>query len=142
MVKKTLSLMLILMLAFTITSCSDSSESQVEQGENGTFYSEEEEGATIDIVEADSSKFVGAWTCTSEKAEYLYGDIELTVNSDNTWSGIITDENLEGTWELDGDKMHMNSELFSFDLAYSNTGNLLMIETQSDGDIVTVLTAK
>jgi hypothetical protein len=36
----------------------------------------------------------------------------------------------------------MNNDLFSFDLAFSSGGNLVMIDTDSEDPIYTVLTKK
>ncbi len=105
-------------------------------------YEDEDEESTLNKVKKDIKKFYGTWVAKSGKAEYLYGSVEITVNEDGTWSGIITDEQLGGKYEEDGDTLHMNDDLFSFDLAFSSSGSLVMIE-DNDGELIkTVLTKK
>ena len=109
---------------------------------NGIAFDEESDGAVVETVEKDVSDFFGEWEATSDQGLYLYGSIDITVNEDGTWDGEITEEPLSGTWEDQGDHIHMNNEIFSFDLAFSNSGNLVLIDTDSDDVIYTVLTRK
>ncbi|MBR3124358.1 MAG: hypothetical protein IKF42_02875 [Mogibacterium sp.] len=165
MKKKYISLLLIFMLAFVMfTACSKKSDETanapsgevyesaeglvdeegnlVEPETNGISFAEEDENAKIKIVEKDPSEFYGSWTATSDKAIYLYGNIDITVNPDGTWTGDITGEKLGGKWEQVGDHLHMEDPLFSFDLAYEASGKLLLVETGDDGNFNTVLTKK
>lgn len=108
----------------------------------GITFAEEEDGAEIKKIKTDPSKFFGTWEATSDKAAYLYGNVDLTVKEDGTWNADITGDKLEGKWEEKGDYLHLSSDVFSFDLAYETSGKLMMIETTSDGVIYSVLTKK
>ena len=96
----------------------------------------------VEKVEKEASDFFGEWEATSDQGHYLYGSVDITVKEDGTWEGAITGEPLNGTWEDKGDHLHMNNDLFSFDLAFSSGGNLVMIDTDSEDPIYTVLTKK
>ena len=121
---------------------SDDFELEEREEGNGIAFDEEGDGASVETVKKDVSDFYGEWEATSDQAHYLYGSIDITVKEDGTWEGEITEEPLNGTWEDMGDHLHMNNDIFSFDLAYSNGGNLMMIDTDSDDVIYTVLTKK
>lgn len=161
---KIISLLMVFMMVFTVMSaCSKDEESGskpsgevyesaeglvdengeiVEQETNGISFEQEDEGAEIVLVETDPSKFFGSWTATSDKAIYLYGNIDITVNENGTWTGDITGEKLGGKWEQVGDRLHMDDDLFSFDLAFESSGELLLIETGDDYTFNTVMTRK
>lgn len=117
----------------------------IEREGNDISFEEEGEGAVIEKVESDASAYFGEWEATSDMALYLYGSIEITVKEDGTWEGKITGEPLGGTWEDMGDHLHMNdtlAELFDFDLAFDKGGHLILIDTDNDDEIYTVLTKK
>ena len=109
---------------------------------NGIFFDEEAEDAKLKMVKADPSEFVGSWEATSDHAVYFYGNIDITIKADGTWTGNITEEDCTGTWEEQGDHLHMTSELFSFDLGFEESGKLIMTETGEDYVLNTVLTKK
>lgn len=116
-----------------------------DQEGTGIFFEEEADGAVIEKVARDSSDFVGSWEATSDFAQSMYGSVEVNVLKDGTWDARITGEPIGGTWENKGDYLHMNdtkAELFSFDLAFDKQGNLIMIDSDSDDPINTVLTRK
>ena len=120
----------------------DENGDPVERETEGIVFDEEDDEAELEYVQRDPSDFIGEWTATSDKATYLYGNIDITVNADGTWSGDITGEQLGGKWEQEGDRLHMNDELFSFDLAFESSGKLILIETGEDANFNTVLTKK
>ena len=109
---------------------------------NGIAFDQEEENAKLAFIERDPSAFYGSWTATSDKAIYLYGNIDITVKQDGTWTGNITGEKLGGKWEQVGDRLHMDNDLFSFDLAFESSGELILIETGDDYSFNTVMTKK
>ena len=110
---------------------------------NGIFFEEEVEDAELNMVASDVSAYVGTWEATSDQALYFYGNIDLTVNSDGTWTGNFTEEDFEGTWEDMGDHLHMEStRLLKFDLAFEDSGKLILIETGDDYVLKSVLTKK
>ena len=113
----------------------------VEKESNGIFYEEAGEGAPLSFVEADPSRFYGKWTATSDQALYMYGNVDLVVNSNGTWTANITDEKLGGPWKMVDDHMHMEDDMFSFDLSFEESGKLIMREDLGDGgELRTVLT--
>ena len=114
----------------------------VEQEGNGIVFDQEEDDAKLAFIERDPSDFYGSWTATSDKAIYLYGNIDITVKQDGTWTGNITGEKLGGKWEQVGDRLHMDNDLFSFDLAFESSGELILIETGDDYSFSTVMTNK
>lgn len=133
-------------------SASDDVEKQVEEltedeltempeGED-TVYPEEVEGAVIEKVESEPAKYVGEWEGKSFNAVQLYGNLEITVNKNGTWSANITGDELSGKWEDKGDHLHMTSDQFSFDLAFDKQGTLVMFEGEGDDALHTVLEKK
>ena len=120
----------------------DEEDQFTEDDIKGISFSEEDDEAVINRAKSDPSKYYGRWVATSDKATYLYGNVDLTVNEDGTWHGDITGEKLKGKWKDYGDHLHMNNSLFSFDLTFDKSGKLIMVETNSDGAINTVLTRK
>lgn len=114
----------------------------VEQEGNGIVFDQEEDDAKLAFIERNPSDFYGSWTATSDKAIYLYGNIDITVKQDGTWTGNITGEKLGGKWEQVGDRLHMDNDLFSFDLAFESSGELILIETGDDYSFNTVMTKK
>ena len=109
---------------------------------NGIVFDEEYEDATINLVKAEPSEFYGSWEATSDRAAYLYGSFDITVNEDGTWQATVSDENLGGTWEAEDDHLHMDNEIFSFDLSFEESGKLLLVETGNEDVFYTVLTKK
>lgn len=148
-------LLAMMLIVMTFASCSkketpadESTDQTTEQVEDldeeysDVYYEEEDDEASIEKVDSAVDKFYGTWVAKSGRAEFLYGGVELTVKKDGTWTGIITEEDFSGTWKKNDGGIHMNNADFSFDLAFSSTGKLVMIESNEDGDITTVLTKK
>lgn len=123
----------------------DPDEALIDKEGNGIAFEEEDDEAVLEKVNADVSDYFGEWEATSDMAQYLYGNVDITVKDDGTWEADITEEALGGTWEDKGDHLHMNDTkagLFSFDLAFEKGGKLIMIDTDSDDEVHTVLTKK
>ncbi|MBQ6388063.1 MAG: hypothetical protein IJH90_00340 [Mogibacterium sp.] len=97
-------------------------------------YEDEAEDGEIEKVKTDISKFVGTWEAKSAKAKYLYGNVDLTVNANGTWTADITGEQLGGKWYDKGDYLWLedSNEIFSFGIAYNKSGNLIMMEQVDD----------
>lgn len=113
----------------------------IEKETNGIFYEEEGEGAPLSFVKSDPSRFYGKWTATSDQALYMYGNVDLIISSNGTWTANITDEKLGGQWNMVDDHMHMDNDMFSFDLSFEESGKLIMREDLGDGEeLRTVLT--
>lgn len=115
-----------------------------EKETNDIRFEQEMEGAEINRTMVDPSKFTGKWEATSDQAIFFYGNVDLVVNSNGSWTADITEEKLGGTWKEAGDHIHLDdtSRLdFDFDLSFDKTGALIMTETADDGtEINTVLT--
>ena len=114
---------------------------EMPEGED-TVYPEEVDGAVIEKVKTDPSKYVGTWEGKSYHAVELYGNIEVTVNSNGTWTANITEDNLKGKWTDKGDHLHMESDVFTFDLAFDKEGSMVLIEGEGDDALYTVLEKK
>ena len=166
MKRKYISVLLIFMMLFTMLSaCSknddedstaapegevyesaeglvDENGELVEQESNGISFEQEDDEARLAFVKRDPPDFYGSWTATSDKAIYLYGNIDITVNENGTWTGNITGEKLGGKWEQVDDHLHMDNDLFSFDLSFESSGELILIETGEDYTFNTVMTRK
>jgi hypothetical protein len=110
--------------------------------ENGVAYDEEQEGAQIQNAPSTIAMYIGSWTATSDMAQFLYGNVDLTIKEDGTWKGNITGDDIGGKWVQQGNQLHMQSKVFDFDLAFSTSGKLIMTEKNPDGDIHTVLVRK
>ena len=109
---------------------------------SGIEFDEEADGAEISFADAEESKFYGSWKATSDQAIYLYGNVDITINEDKTWTGTIVDEDMKGTWEYDGQSMKLSSEFFNVTLSFTPDGTLVMQEDR-EGDeeyLNTVLT--
>lgn len=123
---------------------------EVEDGEDLTempegedvVYPEEVDGAKIMKVETESAKYFGTWEGKSFHAVQLYGNLEIKVKADGTWTANITDEKIRGSWKNEGDHLHMKSDVFSFDLAFDREGSLVMIEGEGEDELHTVLEKK
>lgn len=111
---------------------------EMPEGED-VVYPEEVDGAKIQKVETDSSKYVGTWEGKSFHAVQLYGNLKIKVKSNGTWTANITGEDIKGTWSDEGDHLHMSSDVFSFDLAFDKQGNLVMFEGEGEDELHTVL---
>lgn len=117
--------------------------------ENGIVFDEEEEDAEIVKVDKPAEDFVGSWSATSDMSAYLYGNIDVTIKDDGTWSGNITEEDVSGTWTKEGTDLHLVSDDGDIDLlfAFTENGTLIMQRDLSDeGEeseyVNTVLTKK
>lgn len=118
-----------------------------EDYDNGIYFDEEGEFAEINTEKVSQENFYGSWTATSGKAMYLFGNFDITIKSDGSWSGNIADEPLKGKWVQNGDGLSLTSELFDFDLAFTKEGALVMKHVPDDDyeesdPIIIVLTKK
>ena len=113
--------------------------------DNGIYFDEEEEDAVIETKKADVLDFTGSWEATSGQSAYMYGNVDLKINANGTWTGNISEEPLNGKWKKDGDTLLLSSEIFNCTLQFSKDGNLLMQEVYEDSDeeaVIVVLTKK
>lgn len=122
----------------TMDSEEEEDMAEMPEGE-AVVYPEEEDGAKIQKVEADSAQFIGTWEGKSFNAVQLYGNLKIKVKANGTWTANITGDELKGTWKNEGDHLHMTSDAFEFDLAFDRQGNLVMIEGEGEDELHTVL---
>ena len=111
---------------------------------NGIVFEEEQDGAEIQYKDEDYSKFVGEWTATSDISNQLYGNVDITINDDHTWSGNITDDEYSGKCVEADNGLDIKVRSFDFNLAFDENGTLILTRYGKDGssDIHTVLTRK
>ena len=107
--------------------------------EDDPTYNNEGEDATYKEVKAKEDDFIGKWEAASDKAAYLYGNINLQINKGGTWKGNITDEDFNGTWKYNGTGITINSEIFNADLFFTDDG-VLNIRDQDYPEDILVLT--
>lgn len=114
----------IMLFSFAACGSSDSDNASTE----ATQPSSKSDGVVK--VDVPTKDFFGTWTADSEKAEYLYGSLEITINEDGTWKGDITGEKLHGTWEELDYGVHLFDEVLEWesDLFYTANDNFVLSE--------------
>ena len=122
-------------------------EETAEYLDNGIVFEEEDEDAELSFKEAAETDFLGSWEATSGNAIYKYGNVDLNIEENGKWTGNVADEDLTGTWKIDGNSMVLESELFGARLSFTEDGKLIMQEDREGEDnpenyINTVLTKK
>ena len=154
MKRSLLSLIVVLILVVSsccFSSCSKSEPSpEAEQLEsemqesytNDDFenpaYDNEQEGAVVQEKASDVDTFIGNWDARSDRAKYLYGNINLSIREDGTWKGNITDEDFSGKWEYNGTGITLSSEIINCDLFQATDGSI-MFKDHDDPDVLLVL---
>ena len=103
-------------------------------------YMNEQDGAELVTVSRPEEDFVGKWAAGSDYAEYLYGEVVLTIKKDRTWSGTITGEKFSGAWAPTGDKITIQDTegVIVWDLFFVKDGNLVFQNTRTE-DVTIVL---
>ena len=111
---------------------------------NGIVYEEEQDGAAIQYKDEEYSKFVGEWEANSDIANQLYGNVDITINEDHTWTGNITDDEYSGECVETDNGLAIKVRSFDFSLAFNENGTLILTRHGKDGssDIHTVLIRK
>ena len=113
--------------------------------DNGIVFEEEGEDVEVSVKEAPEKDFIGSWAATSSQSEYFYGNVDIKIAADGTWSGNITDEQLSGRWKKQGKGLYLTSDLINLTLQFSSDNNLLMQQVYEDSDdeaVIMVLTRK
>lgn len=115
-----------------------------EDYDNGIYFDEEADGAEIVAKKKSSDEFVGSWKATSGQSIYQYGNVDIEVKEDGTWSGNVSSEPLTGKWSETSEGLHLTSNLFDCDLMYTEDNVLVMrYSPNEDGEyLTTVLTKK
>lgn len=126
-----------LAIVFSFAACGASDDTSRDSGKDTTL---EEDAKKAEIkaedgvikVDIPTKHFIGTWTADSGQAEHLYGNLEITLNDDNTWTGNVTGEKLYGTWEERDFGVHLYDEveLWECDLFYTDKGNFVLNEDE------------
>ena len=103
-------------------------------------YENEQDGAEIVPTAHEEEDFIGKWKATSDYAEYMYGNVSLTINSDHTWKGNITDENFSGKWSAGNPGIFIRDTggIIEWNLFFVADGNLVF-KNLDDPDVTIVL---
>ncbi len=119
-------------------------EEEAELYDNGIMFDEEMEGTELHFKSVEAKDFFGSWEATSGQSIYMYGNVDIKITSDGKWSGNITDEEVQGTWEFKNPTLSLKSELWNLSLSFTDDGKLIMQEEIEDSDepLNTVLTKK
>ena len=126
-----------LVMVLTFAGCGSSDDSSQKSGKNTTLEEDAKKAeikAEDGVVKVDipAKHFVGTWSADSGQAEHLYGNLEITLKDDNTWTGNVTGEELYGTWEERDFGVHLYDkvELWECDLFYTDKGNFVLNEDE------------
>lgn len=148
--KRVIYTVLALMMAFALcgifAACgsnesSDSSDqAATEQG--ASVQQSTTESAGVVIVETPKEDFYGTWSADSAKAKHLYGNFSVTINEDGTWTGVITDEEMQGAWEETDFGVRIRDDVYEWecDLFRTDKGNFIIDEVDLGGEGKVVLT--
>ena len=101
-------------------------------------YANEQEEADVKEKKSPPEDFVGRWTAKSDRAEYLYGNIDLTISESGKWSGNITEEDFSGDWEYNGTGITLSSDIINADLFFATDG-VLMFRDADNPEILIAL---
>lgn len=128
--KKTIAIIAACMMLFAFVACGFSEGKQQNESKNiqATQASSKSEGVVK--VDIPNDNFYGTWTGDSDKAEYLYGSLKITINGDGTWTGNITGEKLHGTWTEEDFGIHLHDEVLEWEanLFYTDKNNFVLSE--------------
>ena len=128
-IKITAACVLSAMLAFGLAACGSSNDNS---GDEDVDYTTSAEQASLakkaEEMNKEEDNFYGRWVATSERAEYLYGNLEITVNEDGTFTGNVTEEDFSGTWEKVDKGIEFKSELLSGKLYFGKTCRMVIYD--------------
>jgi hypothetical protein len=119
-------------------------EEMDEAYDNGIEFEEEAEGAKLTFKSSSKEDFYGSWESTSGHSIYMYGNIDLKITADGSWTGNVAGEDISGKWTFEDPTLTLSSELFNATLSFTKDGKLILQEIREDSDepINTVLTKK
>lgn len=119
---------MILMMAISFAACSGGKEA--ERSDDATKASTGKVDATVgtdaDGRKIDDQSFYGTWIADSAKAENMFDGFQITFNEDGTYDAVVTEENISGIWERDGEKVTLtdDEEILPCDYTYTAKGGL------------------
>ena len=154
MMKKILAYFLVILIgisSLSLISCSrDEEEStpeadglkrQMKREENDfddSAYDNEEDGVDLNPIQHKEEDFIGTWNAPSDRAQYLYGNVNLKIKDDGTWSGKITDEKFSGKWKYNGTGITIkdNEGIINWQLFYNADGTLMFKDMDEPEDAI------
>ena len=105
----------------------DASEDPTKKNyDNGIVFEEEGDGYEVTVADTEADKFIGKWEATSGNSHYLFGNLDLNIQKDGKWTGNITNEDLNGTWEEKDGGIYLDGDVFKGQLNFSDSGTLLL----------------
>ncbi|MDO4177000.1 MAG: hypothetical protein Q4D99_05940 [Bacillota bacterium] len=128
--KKLIAILATFVMLFAFAACGSSDDAQGDDSSNTQATQETMKSDGVVKVDVPNEEFYGTWTGESDKAEYLYGSLEIVINDDGTWTGDITGEKLHGTWTEEDFGIHLHDEVLEWesDLFYTEKGNFVLSE--------------
>ena len=105
-------------------------------------YDNEQDGATVKEKKKPEDAFYGSWTAKSDHAEFLYGNIDLTIQKGGTWIGNITEEKFNGQWKYNGTGITISSEFVNADLFFADDGVLMFRDHDSPEALIALFPKK
>lgn len=99
-------------------------------------YENEGEGAELVPLKHDKEDFVGTWNAPSDRAAYLYGNVNLKIKDNGTWTGNITDESFRGKWRYNGTGISLkdSERIINWELFYEADGTLMLKDLDEPND--------
>lgn len=108
-------------------------------------YVNEQEGVEVKEAAVSPESFIGRWAAGSDRASYLYGNVNLTVRAGGSWTGNITEGDYNGTWKYNGKGITLvgteegTGAEFTFEM-FSDDEGVIMFREPNLPDDVLVLT--
>lgn len=114
---------------FAFAGCgNDAKTSDNDSATATSALSSSELKAKAEEMNNDKESFYGTWVATSDKAEYLYGNLEITINEDGSFTGNVTQEDFSGTWEKAENGIEFSSVLLSGELYFGDTCKMVIYD--------------
>lgn len=149
--KKLISLFLVCLLILTaalLSSCKKEKEEKAsgvstglkqqmkesEDFEDPSLKNEEDTAVLVNTPHPEED-YIGKWTATSDHAEWLYGNVNLKINEDHTWSGNITEESYTGRWTYTSEGVVIKDKkgYINWKLYFVADGSLVFEDIESPG---------
>lgn len=104
-------------------------------------YDNEADGADIMKAPHEKEDFYGNWAAPSDRAEYLFGNVNLKIKEDGTWKGNVSDIKVSGRWRHDGTGIIIKDKegYINWRLFYEADGTLMFEDIEQPDDSPLVL---
>lgn len=100
----------------------------------------EADGAEPIMKPHKEEDFYGKWSATSDHAQYLFGNVDLSIRDDGTWVGNITEEAYSGKWKYDGSEINLrDTEGYINWKMYFVEDGAMMFKDMDDPEVALVL---